>query len=165
MTSGYEYDPALELYLSVDPGYTNPFAGLWIQPIEKNERVVVLNEYYQRYRTTPENGKAMLSQHEDTGYKTLSGAFGDPANPERLALLTEVFGVIFQAPRRPVEVGQDMVKRWLKVRPDGKPGILISHRCKNLIRELTKYLRHEPGKGEHHAVDALRYFFCGWDRY
>jgi hypothetical protein len=21
---------------------------------------------------------------------------------------------------------------------------------------------HEPGKGEHHALDAVRYFFGGW---
>jgi hypothetical protein len=23
---------------------------------------------------------------------------------------------------------------------------------------------HEPGKGRHHALDALRYFFAGWQR-
>ena len=157
-----DYNPSLELHLSVDPGYTNPFAGLWIQPIERNERVIVLREYYQRYRTTPENGKAMLAVHQEVSYKPLSGAWGDPSNPERLALLSEIFGVKFNGPRLPVEVGQDLVRRWLKVRPDGRPGLLIHHRCKNLIRELTGYLKHEPGQGEHHEVDALRYFFCGW---
>lgn len=159
--SGYAYDPNLELYLTVDPGYTNPFAGLWIQPIEKNERVLVLDEYYQRFRTTPENGRAMLARQQEAGYR-LTGGFGDPANPERLVLLSEILGVTFQGPRLPVTVGQDLVRQWLKVRPDGKPGILIHGRCRNLIRELGLYLRHEPGKGEHHAVDALRYFFCGW---
>jgi hypothetical protein len=79
-------------------------------------------------------------------------------------LLSEIFGVNFKGPRLPVELGQELVRRWMKVRPDGRPGILIHHRCKNLIRELTGYLKHEPGQGEHHAVDALRYFFCGWIR-
>jgi len=59
-------------------------------------------------------------------------------------------------------VGQELVRQWLKVRPDGKPGLLIHHRCKELIAEIRGYMAHEPGKGRHHALDALRYFFAGW---
>jgi len=151
-----------ELYLGIDFGYTNPFACLWIQPIEQGERVLVLDEYYQRYRTTAENGKAILELHLVAGYGQLTDAFADPSDPEKRAVLSEILGVGVKAPRRSVAVGQELVRRWLKVRPDGLPGLLIRGNCRNLIQELKGYAAHEPGKGRHHALDALRYFFAGW---
>uniref|UniRef100_A0A7C3SIK2 Terminase large subunit gp17-like C-terminal domain-containing protein n=1 Tax=Desulfobacca acetoxidans TaxID=60893 RepID=A0A7C3SIK2_9BACT len=161
----FGYNPDGELYLGIDFGYRNPFACLWIQPIEGGERVLVLDEYYQRYRTTLENGKAILAHHQASGYGPLTYAFADPSDPDKRAMLSEILGIEVKAPRRPVEVGQELVRQWLRVRPeDGLPGLLIHHRCKNLIRELKGYMVHEPGKGEHHALDALRYFFGGWER-
>jgi hypothetical protein len=158
----FDYDPAMGLYISVDPGYTNPFACLWIMPVEKGERVMVLDEYYERFRTTPENAKAIAKQHQEMGHPPLKMGYGDPANPERLVLLSEVLGIEVKGPRLPVTVGQELVRQWLERRYDGAPCLVIHHRCKNLIREYRKYREHEPGKGEHHALDALRYFFCGW---
>jgi hypothetical protein len=158
----FDYDPALGLYISVDPGYTNPFACLWIMPVEKGERVMVLDEYYQRFRTTPENARAIAKQHQEMDHPPLKMGYGDPANPERLVLLSEVLGIEVKGARLPVEVGQEMVRQWLERRYDGAPCLVFHHRCRNLVRELRKYREHEPGKGEHHALDALRYFFCGW---
>ena len=158
----FDYDPALGLYISVDPGYTNPFACLWIMPVEKGERVMVLDEYYERFRTTPENAKAIAKQHQEMGHPPLRMGYGDPANPERLVLLSEVLGIEVKGPRLPVTVGQELVRQWLERRYDGAPCLVIHHRCHNLVREYRKYREHEPGKGEHHTLDALRYFFCGW---
>jgi len=151
------------IYLGIDFGYRNPFACLWIQVREHGERVVVLDEYYRRLRTTAENAREILAQSKTMGYMPISAVYADPSNPEGHATLANILGVPVQAPRRPVTVGQELVRQWLKLRPEGKPGLLISHRCKNLIRELQTYMAHEPGKGEHHALDALRYFFAGWD--
>ncbi|MFZ2087036.1 MAG: hypothetical protein WAU47_00550 [Desulfobaccales bacterium] len=123
---------------------------------------MIVSEYYQRLRTTMENAKAVLARHHTCGYGPISGAYCDPSSPETQVVFSEILGVKVQAPRRGVEMGQEMVRQWLKVRPDGKPGLLFHHRCQNLIRELRNYREHEPGKGEHHALDALRYFFCGW---
>jgi (2Fe-2S) ferredoxin len=67
----FDYDPTLGLYISVDPGYSNPFACLWIMPVEKGERVMVLDEYYQRFRTTPENARAIVKQHQEMGHPPL----------------------------------------------------------------------------------------------
>jgi len=158
----FDYEPALGLYISVDPGYSNPFACLWIMPVDKGERLLVLDEYYQRFRTTPENAKAIAKQHQEMGHPPLRMGYGDPANPERLVLLSEVLGIEVKGPRLPVRVGQEMVRQWIERRYDGHPCLVIHHRCKNLIRELKNYREHEPGKGNHHALDALRYFFCGW---
>lgn len=151
------------LYLGIDFGYRNPFACLWIQTMDGGERILVLDEYYQRYRTTLENAKAILAHHQAQGYGPITCAYADPSDPDKRAMLEEVLGVSVKAPRLPVEVGQELVRQWLKVGPDGKPGLLIHHRCRNLIQELKGYMNHEPGKGQHHALDALRYFFAGWE--
>ncbi|MGC8817697.1 MAG: hypothetical protein ACP5PX_07975 [Candidatus Hadarchaeum sp.] len=158
----FDYRPEGELYLGIDFGYKNPFACLWIQPIDRGERVLVLDEYYQRFRTTAENGRALLEMQLASGYGRITDAFADPSDPEKRAVLSEILGIEVKAPHRSVEVGQELVRRWLKVRPDGLPGLLIHHRCKELISELKGYMVHEPGKGRHHALDALRYFFAGW---
>jgi hypothetical protein len=151
------------LYLGIDFGYRNPFACLWIQPIEGGERVLVLDEHYVRFRTTIENAQIILNHHRQQGYGRIICAYADPSDPDKRAILEEIMGIPVKAPRRPVEVGQELVRQWLKVRPDGKPGLLIHHRCRNLIQELKGYMTHEPGKGHHHALDALRYFFAGWE--
>ncbi len=83
----FAYRPEGELYLGVDFGYRNPFACLWIQPIDQGERVLVLDEYYQRYRTTAENGRSLLQLHQASGYGRLTGAFCDPSDPEKRAVL------------------------------------------------------------------------------
>ena len=160
--SGFDYESGQPLYLGIDFGYRNPFACLWLQSRERGERVLVLDEYYQRLRTTAENGRAILAQNITMGYGLITAAYADPANPEGQAVLSGILEIEVQAPRRPVAVGQELVRQWLKIRPDGKPGLLIHHRCRNLIQELKGYSAHEPGKGEHHALDALRYFFAGW---
>ena len=121
----FDYDPALGLYISVDPGYSNPFACLWIMPVEKGERVMVLDEYYQRFRTTPENARAIARQHQEMGHPPLRMGYGDPANPERLVLLSEVLGIEVKGPRLPVEVGQEMVRQWMERRYDGHPCLVI----------------------------------------
>ena len=157
-----DYEPGQPLYLGIDFGYRNPFACLWLQPIERGERVLVLDEYYQRLRTTAENGRAILTQNIAMGYGPITAAYADPANPEGQAVLSEILGIEVQAPRRPVAVGQELVRQWLKIRPDGRPGLLDSPSVQEPDPGTERLCRHEPGKGEHHALDALRYFFAGW---
>jgi len=65
--AGFER-PTIPLYLGIDPGYRNPCAVLWIQPIERHERLLIVSEYYQRLRTTMENAKAVLAHHHACGY-------------------------------------------------------------------------------------------------
>jgi hypothetical protein len=161
---GLDYQPkGSPLFLGNDYGFRNPFACLWAQPIENGERLVILREYYQAMRTTQENALAIQKIHQEAGYGQIAAVHPDPSSPEGAAVLAAVLGVPIIPPGlRNVAKGQELVRQWLKVRPDGCPGLLIHHRCKNLIRELLFYLNHEPGKGKHHAVDALRYLLLGW---
>ena len=90
--SRLDYEPSQPLYLGIDFGYRNPFACLWLQPLERGERVLVLNEYYQRLRTTAENGRAILSQNIAMGYGPIMAAYADPANPEGQAVPPKSWG-------------------------------------------------------------------------
>ena len=62
------------------------------------------------------------------------------------------------------------VKELLKVMPDGKPGLMISHLCKGLIDDLMAIQHDEKNpsdcaKDPHeitHRPDALRYFCQLW---
>ena len=72
-------------------------------------------------------------------------------------------------PMRPADdrriPGWRLMREYLSDRPDGKPGILISHRCPELIRCLPALLfdrtRTEDASGEPHSIthspEALRY--------
>jgi hypothetical protein len=104
----FDYRPDGELYLGIDFGYRNPFACLWVQPLDRGERVLVLDEYYQRLRTTLENGKAVLAHHQTGGYGVITDAFADPSDPDKRAMLSDILGVEVKAPRRPVEAGQEL---------------------------------------------------------
>ena len=75
---------------------------------------LVIDEYYQRLRTTAENGRTVMAQNIAMGYGPITAAYADPANPEGRAVLSEILGVEVQAPRRPVAVGQELVRQWLK---------------------------------------------------
>jgi hypothetical protein len=163
----FECRPEGELYLGIDFGYRNPFACLWVQPIERGERVLVLDEYYQRFRTTLENSKAVLAQHLASGYGPITDAFADPSDPDKRAMLSEILGVEVKAPRRLVEVGQELVRRWLKVRPGSQqyPGHVLfggDHLPELWFRqggdENTGVLGHElPFKGPvEQGGDSLR---------
>lgn len=61
------------------------------------------------------------------------------------------------------------LKEWLKIRPDGKPGIVVFDTCKHLISSMQLVLHDEKhvddvAKEPHaitHFPDALRYFVAG----
>jgi hypothetical protein len=80
----FDYDHALGLYISVDPGYSNPFACLWIMPVEKGERVMVLDVYYPRFRTTPENARAIVKQHQEMGHPPFKDGLRRPGQSRAL---------------------------------------------------------------------------------
>jgi hypothetical protein len=74
---------------------------------------------------------------------------------------------IGETPHEGWSLGVEYVKRALKVRPDGKPGLIIDPSCTELIRQMEQ-LRNPDEKegvnareGQHkyddHGPDAIRY--------
>jgi hypothetical protein len=159
------YDPGADLFGAIDFGWANPNVFLWIQPDRKCERVIVLGGLYQTHRTPEENARLALAQHNAFGFSPLTGGYGDPSNPAGLASYSQVFGVEFRGPQSRVERGHELVREWLKMSRDtkGAAGLLFSRLCPSiLLKEMSQYEKHEPGKGAHHGCDCLRYFFAGW---
>jgi len=159
------YIPEADLFIGIDFGWANPNVTLWIQPNLKCERVVVLAGLYQTHRTPDENARLAFKLHEEMGFAPLTGGWGDPSNPAGLATYSQVFGVEIKGPHSRVERGHELVREWLKMSRDtkGAAGLVFSHRVPPLLlKEMSQYEKHEPGKGPHHGPDALRYVFAGW---
>jgi hypothetical protein len=62
-----------------------------------------------------------------------------------------------------IEDGINQVRERLATDADGRPGLLISENCENLIRELLGYKTEHVGKtgAEDHAADVTRYVCAG----
>ncbi len=87
----------------------------------------------------------------------------DPSAASARATLLEK-GIETIAPRSNIVQGLELVRQQLKVRSDGKPGLLVSNKCVNTIKEFNLYSYpeskdiEEPEKVNDHAMDCLRYF-------
>jgi hypothetical protein len=91
----------------------------------------------------------------------------DPSEPGDIAAMRRSLGghpVVYGADNSITE-GVRRVSIAMLTGPDGKPNLLVSDRCVNLIRELEGYIykevkgtpTEEPVDVENHACDALRY--------
>jgi phage terminase large subunit-like protein len=62
-----------------------------------------------------------------------------------------------------IDDGINQVRERLATDADGRPGLLISERCENLIREFLGYKEEHVGKtgAEDHAADVTRYVCAG----
>ncbi|MDQ1316526.1 MAG: hypothetical protein QG588_173 [Candidatus Poribacteria bacterium] len=93
----------------------------------------------------------------------------DPSAASARATLFEK-GIVTIAPRSNILQGLELVRRQLRVREDGKPGLYISSKCVNTIKEFSLYSypetmdTEEPNKENDHAMDSLRYFLIQLNR-
>jgi hypothetical protein len=101
--------------------------------------------------------------------------WGDPRGPDEAATLALVLGSV-AAPVCSWKSGIEVIKRLLKLQPDGSAKLYVDPSCTNLIRQMGT-LRVKERKGQNnldlaehsgdgniqhkvddHACDALRYF-------
>jgi PBSX family phage terminase large subunit len=140
-------------YCGVDFGYTNP-AGMLL--IEKDTDGVywVLDEYYQKEKTTPEIIEFAASWKARKYYP-------DPAEPDRVKEMKSA-GLNVRDVSKDTVAGINIVREMFK---SGR--IKIDSRCTNLIWELETYHypdsqrekneTEQPVKKDDHLCDALRY--------
>lgn len=187
-----EFDRALHVYSNIeisrhwpvyriiDHGYNNPTCCLWIA-IDYDNRAIIFDEYYERFKTIKENAAAIRAKHPDFHGLTLcdpsmfsrtmqrEGKAWSPADEYRS------YGITCVSPYRDDNwvsegIGINLVKQRLKDK------LLTIHKdCKNTIKEIIKYRWRDlsaSDKGEkaapeipvdvdNHAMDCLRYF-CVW---
>jgi hypothetical protein len=137
-------------------------------------RLRVLAEYVERERAIADHARAMAARDPGPVVRT----YADPAGWQRsdvtgtgpcqeLARL----GIRCRTPRAGILEGIELVRRLLKVRPDGSTGLIVDPSCRWLLRALATYRWEEtpdgarterPAKdGADHPMDALRYLVTG----
>jgi hypothetical protein len=179
MTEEYKFIPGWPNYIAFDWGYTNPLAAVEFQ-VSPLDEVFVWREYYKKFRTLPTVAAELEARDQPSGYH-LDMGFGDPADPEACAAMSQLLGVNIWGPKevkgdytwrdgidlmasfmKPVEMLQD---KWGA--PIELPRYHVAFDAKNHIRELNNYRSTEPVKGrnvpemsnkvEDHTIDSMRY--------
>lgn len=159
----FDYNPAWINWWGLDFGYSDPFICLDIM-IDPMDRVYVWREYVVSYKSTYEHGQILKDRENPAGFH-VDGIAADPRGADEIATLAYIIGSISHNPQG-VTVGIEAIKRALRVREDGKPGLIIHPSCTETIRSL-KIIHansNKPGyeltRGQwDHPADALRYFF------
>lgn len=148
---------------SIDFGYTNPFCCLW-GALDGDGRLWVYRELYRTRTLVPE--LAAEIRRLESGDPPPSASVADPEDAEGRAALAAA-GVPTRPADKAVLTGIQAVQLRLAAAGDGRPRLMVSRACPNLIGEFYEYrwadpkeganAREEPVKAHDHAMDALRY--------
>lgn len=133
------FNPGWKTYACSDYGFTNPFVWLLVQIDPHNERVHIVDEYYETGKTTGE----AVREISERGLRpsTLREFFPDPAEPDRTR---EISNLLQLRSGRGTGILLDdrleWIRRFLKPVPSGEgPGLTINRKCRNTIREFGQY--------------------------
>lgn len=176
-----EYNPLLPNYIAFDWGFVQPLAAVEFQ-VDPFDNVYVWREHYGAYKNLDTHLKEMKERPQPEGYK-IDCCFGDAADPEAAAYVSQNFAPCLADPLAKANwrQGVELIKRLLKLYQIGEadefgtplcaPKLVVSHNCRNLIREFQNYradskvtsatresgARSAAQKQDDHALDALRY--------
>lgn len=159
------YNPLFRNYWALDFGFTDPFVCLDIM-VDSEDRIYIWREYQVRGKSTSDNGIALANRENPKDFH-VNAIFADPRGADQIATLQVLFGGI-AANVVGWEAGIEAVKRQMKVRTDGLPGLLIHPSCIHTIRQLSQLRKKVIKEGQNeragqhdyddHGPDALRYF-------
>jgi hypothetical protein len=162
----FSYNPRYKNWLALDFGYVDPFVCLDIM-IDPSDRVWVWREYMVSYIATNEHGVLLKNRENPENYH-IDAVAADPRGADEIATLTWHLGTIL-CNAIGWALGVEEIKKALKVREDGFPGLIIHPRCQTLIKQMRALRANQPREdrnarpGQHdyddHGPDALRYFF------
>ncbi len=165
-------------YRSIDFGFNNPTAVLWLAK-DNDGRFYVYDEHYESQRTLEYHVKEIKMRAWDDKKKTIyRQTFADPAAAQERAQFGKL-GIPTMGAYNNRDIGIEIVRKHLMVKGDGRPSLYVLstrqdakwQRCKNLIREIRAYhwslsigkgLREKSPKDvpvdkDDHTLDALRY--------
>lgn len=149
-----------EVIAGVDWGWNNPGVIL-VGGIDKDDRITILHEEYQRKRSIEQWSEVAASLKAEW---RIDRFVCDPSEPDNIKLFREA-GCEAKGANNKVLPGIEQVRQRLVVRDDGLPRLRVMPAAANLISEFGQYewaanrdgLRDEPRKANDHAMDALRY--------
>jgi phage terminase large subunit-like protein len=163
---------------SLDHGFNNPTAWLW-HAVGPDGQTVTFEEHYASGMTIDEHARAVHAINAKLG-RPPDYYIGDPSirntDPITGTSIHEEYikyGIPIMLANNDVAAGIVRVARYLKPRSDGKPNLVFTRKCVNLIREMRKYrwkvyankklqnannAQEVPHKKDDHCPDSLRYF-------
>lgn len=164
----FEYQPLWKNWWTLDFGYVDPFVCLDIM-VDEMKRVWVWREYQVSYQATFQHGLILKNRENPNGFH-VDAITADPRGADEIATLVPILGsILANSAQVGWTAGVEEIKRALKVREDGLPGLIIHPRCIHLIRQMKNLRKKTVGEdrnekpGQHdyddHGCDALRYFF------
>jgi hypothetical protein len=183
-----EYNPNLPLYRSIDFGFINPFACLWIQ-VDRDGTIRVIDEYLRTRATIDVHAAQILGWHgqlkDARGLSSALSAercplsavtFCDPSgvglndvNGSSAVRELRKLGIHCRYRKSSILEGIELIRRALRD-GSGKSSLIISPRCKHLIEAFRCYHYPDTALSEvplkdglyDHPIDALRYFFVNY---
>lgn len=162
-------------FRSIDFGFNHPTVCLWCAR-DLEGSWYVYHEYVGTNTSVDdhiESIKEIPWDYDDERYVT---TYGDQAAAQTRAEFSKR-GLPTASSKKDVMAGIESVKRYLKVRTNGKPKLYIFEHCKTLIKQMRTYRYYKstnrginplapqdkPVKKDDDAVDALRYLIHSED--
>jgi phage terminase large subunit-like protein len=169
---------------TMDSGYTNPTAWLWMA-VDQDGTIVVFREHYQAKWNVAQHAEVVNKITREITHDFGSELYlttGDPAIKQTkehtgTSILQEYakHGIYIAVDNIPTDrrIGLEKIQQYLKTNPKtGKPYLMITDDCPNLIAELPKLkwkkyaspkIAEQKNKQEdirdkdNHCYDALKY--------
>lgn len=179
--------PDWRTYACTDYGFTNPFVWLLLQIDPHGERIHIVDEYYERQRTTGEAAAEIRDRKlaPNSGPFRVLQFFPDPAEPDRTRELSDALGIPYGSHTGGLlDDRLEWIRRKLKYPshlkpgdPDRVPWLTVNRRCKETRREMGIYRYPEtaeqseaknrsapeaPLKKDDHTPEALGRFMAGF---
>jgi phage terminase large subunit len=133
---------------------------------EANRTLYALAEIDRERMLMAELADAIRDAEGPFGCETGPVRDADSAAAQERAELKQL-GIRTRAADKSVMEGIRAVMKRLAVDGNGRPGLVVSDRCVNLIREFESYewakRGDKPRKENDHLMDALRYAVVGFD--
>jgi hypothetical protein len=161
---------ACERSLSIDFGFANPLACLWIAK-RADGSIYIFDEYVQEQQTLDVHIAQIESRSWNETFGKITRVTCDPAGGHRndqtaasnIQLLRKA-GYSVRSRKSLIADGLELIRRALRP-AHGSPRLFIHSRCTRLIKAMESYRfgngTESPIKdGVHdHLIDAVRYYF------
>lgn len=164
---------------SLDHGFNNPTAWLW-HGVSEEGQIVTFKEHYKSDMTIDQHAQRVHEINKELG-RPPDYYIGDPSirntDPITGTSIWEEYvkyGIPINLANNDVSAGIIRTARYIRTKgANGKPRLVITEDCVELIRELKRYrwstyanktiqdrnnLQEKPHKKDDHACDSLRYF-------
>lgn len=165
------FDQVDHYYLSIDPGYRNPTAALWLVAV--GEKLFVVADYEVAGLTVAEHSQAILTRTRELGWDIRQVTILiDSAAAQKTSACEVSTAEQYRQHGLPVNtnVNKNLAQGLLQMKAlfsnaAGQRSLFVCRNCVNLLDELQGYYwgdGEQPKKLNDHTIDALRYAVMAW---